>query len=74
MEGLLRNREEGWKEEHQSHEDQLNKLSTLTKEREISWQKQKQEMEEHYQQLLNEMHARIKVCMIDCGFMLLKGI
>ncbi|XP_060582945.1 coiled-coil domain-containing protein 171-like, partial [Ruditapes philippinarum] len=60
MEGALKSREEGWKEEHMSHEDQLNKLSTLTKEREMSWQKQKQEMEEHYQQLLNEMQARIK--------------
>ncbi|KAL4227318.1 hypothetical protein ACF0H5_012763 [Mactra antiquata] len=60
MEEALRNKEEGLKEEHTSHEDQLKKLSTLTKEREISWQKQKQEMEEHYQQLLNEMQSRIK--------------
>lgn len=64
MEDSLRTREEGLKEEHASHEDQLNKLSTLTKEREISWQKQKQEMEEHYQQLLTEMQARIKVSVI----------
>ena len=62
MEDALKSREEGWKEEHMSHEDQLNKLSTLTKEREMSWQKQKQEMEEHYQQLISEMQARIKVC------------
>ncbi|XP_053405701.1 coiled-coil domain-containing protein 171-like isoform X2 [Mercenaria mercenaria] len=60
LEDALRSREEGWKEEHISREDQLNKLSTLTKEREMSWHKQKQEMEEHYQQLLNEMQARIK--------------
>ena len=65
MEDSLRNREEGWKEDHASQEDQLNKLSTLTKERETSWQKQKQELEEHYQQLLTEMQARIKVRITD---------
>lgn len=61
MEDSLRCREEGWKEENATHEDQLKKLSTLTKERENSWQKQKQEMEEHYQQLITEMQARVKV-------------
>lgn len=64
MDEALRSKEEGLKEEHVSHEDQLKKLSTLTKERELSWQKQKQEMEEHYQQLLSEMQSRIKVILL----------
>lgn len=60
LEDNLKNREVGLKEEYLSHEDQMNKLSTFTKEREMSWQKQKQEMEDHYQQLLNEMQTRVK--------------
>ncbi|XP_052797056.1 coiled-coil domain-containing protein 171-like isoform X2 [Mya arenaria] len=60
LEDGLRSREEGLKEEHSSHEDQLTKLSSLTKEREMAWHKQKQEMEDHYQQLLSEMQTRIK--------------
>jgi len=39
----------------------LNKLTSLTKERELSWQKQKEEIEGHYQQLLNELQNRSKV-------------
>ena len=61
MEEALKVKEEGIEEAHHSHEDQLNKLTTLTKEREVSWQKQKEELENHYQQLLNEMQARVKV-------------
>ena len=77
LEEALKAREEGIEDAHHSHEDQLNKLSTLTKERELSWQKQKEEIEAHYQQLLDEMQSRVKVnryC-IDLavrGFVLLK--
>ncbi|XP_052280653.1 coiled-coil domain-containing protein 171-like isoform X2 [Dreissena polymorpha] len=60
LDECLRAREEGLKDDHLSHEDQMNKLTTLTKERELSWQKQKQELEDHYQQMLTEMQARIK--------------
>lgn len=44
-----------------AHEDQLNKLTTLTKEREIAWNKQKEEIEAHYSQLLAEVQSRSKV-------------
>jgi len=69
MEEALRARESGLKEEHASHEDALTKLSTLTKERELSWSKQKHEMETHYQGLLAEMQARIKVT-LQCLFVI----
>ena len=61
LEEALRVREEGFEDTQHSHQDQLNKLTTLTKERELSWQKQKEEIEAHYQQLLDEMQSRIKV-------------
>ena len=61
MEESLRSKEEGMEEVQHSAEDQLQKLSVLTKERELSWQKQKEEIEAHYQQLLGEMQARVKV-------------
>lgn len=44
-----------------AHEDQLNKLTALTKEREIAWNKQKEEIEAHYSQLLAEVQSRSKV-------------
>lgn len=50
-----------------SYEDQLNKLTSLTKERELSWQKQKEEIEGHYQQLLNELQNRSKVNRFSVG-------
>ena len=61
LEEALKVKEEGIEDAHQSHEDQLNKLTTLTKERETSWQKQKEEIEIHYQQMLDEMQSRVKV-------------
>ena len=61
LEEALRVKEEGIEDAQHSHQDQLNKLTTLTKERELSWQKQKEEIEAHYQQLIDEMQSRVKV-------------
>ncbi|XP_074650788.1 coiled-coil domain-containing protein 171-like [Tubulanus polymorphus] len=43
-----------------SHESQINKLESLSKERENCWQKQKTELEDHYTQLLTDIHTRQK--------------
>ncbi|KAJ8304026.1 hypothetical protein KUTeg_017609 [Tegillarca granosa] len=60
LEEALKMKEEALDDIQKSHEDQLNKLSSLTKERELSWQKQKEEIEGHYSQLLSELQARSK--------------
>ncbi|XP_063432765.1 coiled-coil domain-containing protein 171-like isoform X2 [Mytilus trossulus] len=60
LEEALRAKEGAVEEIQKSYEDQLNKLTSLTKERELSWQKQKEEIEGHYQQLLNELQNRSK--------------
>ena len=61
LEEALKAKEGAVEEIQKSYEDQLNKLTSLTKERELSWQKQKEEIEGHYQQLLNELQNRSKV-------------
>lgn len=60
LEEALKAKEGAVEEIQKSYEDQLNKLTSLTKERELSWQKQKEEIEGHYQQLLNELQNRSK--------------
>ena len=54
-------KEDSGEDMQKSHEDQLNKLTALTKDRELSWQKQKEEIEAHYSQLLSEVQSRSKV-------------
>jgi len=61
LEEALRAKEEAVDDMQKSHENQLNKLTSLTKERESSWQKQKEEIEGHYSQLLTELQSRSKV-------------
>lgn len=60
LEEAVKAKEGAVEEIQKSYEDQLNKLTSLTKERELSWQKQKEEIEGHYQQLLNELQNRSK--------------
>lgn len=54
-------KEDALEDMQKAHEDQLNKLTALTKEREIAWNKQKEEIEAHYSQLLAEVQSRSKV-------------
>lgn len=57
----MRVKEDALEDMQKAHEDQLNKLTALTKEREIAWNKQKEEIEAHYSQLLAEVQSRSKV-------------
>ena len=43
------------------HEEQLSRLTQLAKDRETAWNKQKEEMEQHYAQLLSDLQSRTKV-------------
>ncbi|XP_025077162.1 coiled-coil domain-containing protein 171-like isoform X2 [Pomacea canaliculata] len=56
----LRSRDEVVTEMQKSHEEQLSRLTALTREREASWTKQKEEMEQHYKQLLADLQLRTK--------------
>ncbi|XP_062577737.1 coiled-coil domain-containing protein 171-like isoform X2 [Saccostrea cucullata] len=60
LEEAVRMKEDALDDMQKAHEDQLNKLTALTKEREIAWNKQKEEIEAHYSQLLNEIQSRSK--------------
>uniref|UniRef100_K1QJZ5 Uncharacterized protein C9orf93 n=1 Tax=Magallana gigas TaxID=29159 RepID=K1QJZ5_MAGGI len=60
LEEALRVKEDALEDMQKAHEDQLNKLTALTKEREIAWNKQKEEIEAHYSQLLAEVQSRSK--------------
>ena len=44
-----------------SHDEMLSKIANAAEGQTLSWQQQKAEMEEHYAQLLAEIHARHKV-------------
>ena len=61
MEGLLKTRDDGYGQLQRLHEEQLNKLSAATHGQTQTWQQQKQQIEEHYSQLLTEIHSRHKV-------------
>ncbi|XP_022332700.2 coiled-coil domain-containing protein 171-like isoform X2 [Crassostrea virginica] len=60
LDEAVRTKEDALEDMQKAHEDQLNKLTALTKEREIAWNKQKEEIEAHYSQLLNEVQSRSK--------------
>lgn len=60
LEEAVRVKEDALEDMQKAHEDQLNKLTALTKEREIAWNKQKEEIEAHYSQLLAEVQSRSK--------------
>ena len=57
----MRSRDEVVGELQKQHEEQLNRLTTLAKDRETAWSKQKEEMEQHYAQLLSDLQSRSKV-------------
>jgi hypothetical protein len=61
LDDAARMKEDALEDMQRAHEDQLNKLTALTKEREIAWNKQKEEIEAHYSQLLAEIQSRSKV-------------
>ncbi|KAK7484591.1 hypothetical protein BaRGS_00024223 [Batillaria attramentaria] len=56
----LKSRDEVVAELQNQHEEQLSRLTTLAREREASWTKQKEEMEQHYAQLLSDLQSRTK--------------
>ncbi|XP_059830882.1 coiled-coil domain-containing protein 171-like isoform X1 [Hypanus sabinus] len=62
LERICRNKEEAIQQLQQNQEVTFNKLTEQMKEREASWQKQKNEMERHYSVLLGEVHSRAQSC------------
>lgn len=40
----------------------LTQLSAAIKDREVSWRRQKSELEEHYNNLIKDLHTRTQVC------------
>ena len=61
LELTVENRETLVMELQKVHEQQLQKLSTLTEDRSQQWQQEKKELEEHYSKLLAQVHDRQKV-------------
>ncbi|XP_067886606.1 coiled-coil domain-containing protein 171-like isoform X2 [Heterodontus francisci] len=62
LERLCQNKDETIHHLQQSQEATFNKLTEQLKEREASWKKQKNELEEHYSGLLGEVHSRAQTC------------
>lgn len=58
LEGVLSNKEESLRHAQEAHEQSVNKLSSAIKDRETSWRKQKSELEEHYSNLIKDLHTR----------------
>ena len=57
----LKSRDEVVAELQKQHEEQLSRLTQLAKERDQAWTKQKDDMEQHYTHLLNDLQSRTKV-------------
>uniref|UniRef100_UPI00398F6BFA coiled-coil domain-containing protein 171-like isoform X2 n=1 Tax=Pristiophorus japonicus TaxID=55135 RepID=UPI00398F6BFA len=64
LERICQNKDETIHQLQQSQEATFNKLAEQMKEREASWQKQKNELEEHYSGLLGEVHSRAQTCQV----------
>ncbi|XP_069780569.1 coiled-coil domain-containing protein 171 isoform X2 [Narcine bancroftii] len=62
LERTCQNKEETIQQLQQSQETTFSKLTEQMKEREASWQKQKNQMEQHYSGLLGEVHSRAQSC------------
>lgn len=58
LEGVLSSKEEALRHAQESHEQTVNKLSAAIKDREASWRRQKSELEEHYNNLIKDLHTR----------------
>ncbi len=61
MENTLETKESTIGQIQSSHDNMLSKIANAAEGQTLSWQQQKAEMEEHYSQLLAEIHARHKV-------------
>ena len=57
----MRNKEELVEQTQRAQEEQLEKLAGIAEGRSQQWLQQKTEMEQHYSQLLDEIHTRHKV-------------
>ncbi|CAL1539669.1 unnamed protein product [Lymnaea stagnalis] len=44
----------------QTHTDQISRLTNTVREKEQSWQRQREELEQHYSQMLNDLQSRSK--------------
>lgn len=64
----LKSRDDVVAELQKQHEEQLSRLTQLAKDREGAWNKQKEEMEQHYAQLLSDLQSRTKVGQAVFGF------
>ncbi|XP_048583728.1 coiled-coil domain-containing protein 171 isoform X2 [Nematostella vectensis] len=60
LEDVLANKEEALRNSQDAHEQTVAKLSSAIKERETSWKKQKAEIEEHYNKIINDLQNRTK--------------
>ncbi|XP_020628838.1 coiled-coil domain-containing protein 171-like isoform X1 [Orbicella faveolata] len=58
LESVLLSKEESLRHAQEAHEQTVTKLSTAIKDREVSWKKQKSEIEEHYSNLIKDLHTR----------------
>ena len=45
----------------QEHDEQISRLTALARDREAAWQQQKEELEQHYSQMLSDIQSRSKV-------------
>ena len=61
LEGVVGNKEQLIGQMQKSHDEQLEKLASVAEERSKLWQQQKAEIEQHYGQLLSEIHTRHQV-------------
>lgn len=58
LESVLSSKEESLRHVQEAHEQTVTKLSSAIKDREVSWKKQKAELEEHYSKLIKDLHSR----------------
>ncbi|KAJ7371526.1 hypothetical protein OS493_024866 [Desmophyllum pertusum] len=58
LESVLLSKEESLRHAQEAHEQTVTKLSSAIKDRESSWKKQKSEIEEHYSNLIKDLHNR----------------
>lgn len=61
LEVTLANKQELVEQMQQAHDEQLEKLAGVAEGRSQQWLQQKSDMEQHYSQLLGDIHNRHKV-------------
>ncbi|XP_043917224.1 coiled-coil domain-containing protein 171 isoform X2 [Protopterus annectens] len=62
LENLCKSKVDTIKELQKTQEDAFSKVAEQMKEREISWQKQNKNLEQHYSALIGEVHTRAQKC------------